>query len=242
MKKIDYLTYGRDVEFSANLFTQTLPVLISLIVGSVPILSVPASVSIRALLFGTISLVLLTSLYITIRWISGRTYSVGLRNTRSRILSVCAYSLLGGIVISGGYILFVAPHSHPDFTIADLTLGVLYSLLYAELAAIGLVATVRSETRTKQVSEEIDEFIQLANEIEKGTKDLGESAPEDLVLLARSIVDTIEEEPASGTREVAERLDSWADRFEDMDDFVGREKKIRSDEFSKLTDDLCALR
>lgn len=241
MRKIDYLTYGRDAEFSGNLFTQTLPVLISLIIGSVPLLSLPLSEFAQSLLFGVISLILLVFLYLTISWISERTYSVSLRNVRSRILSVCAYSILGGVVISGGYLAFVAPYPHPNFSVADLTLGIVYSLLYAELAAVGLVATVRSETRTKQVSEDIEEFLNLAKGIKEGTRNVEEDAPERLVRTARSIADSIREEPASGTKNVAERLTTWADEFEDEDDFVGREERISSDEFSELADDLCTL-
>lgn len=242
MRKIDYLTYGRDAEFSGNLFTQTLPVLISLIIGSVPILSVPLSEFVQSLLFGVISLILLILLYLTISWISERTYSVELRNIRSRIVSVCAYSLLSGVIISGGYIVFIAPYPHSDFSVADIALGITYSLLYAELAAVGLVAAVRSETRTKQVSKDIERFHDLAMRMGEGTRNVEEDEPEKLVQVARSIADSIKEEPASGTKEIAERLATWADEFEDEDDFVGREEQISSDKFSELTNDLYTLR
>ncbi|WP_224268356.1 hypothetical protein [Haloprofundus salinisoli] len=144
-------------------------------------------------------------------------------------------------IISGGYIAFVAPRAYLDFSVADVTLGIVYSLLYAQLAAVGLVTTIRSEVRTKQVSENIEEFLNLSTRIEKGTRDVEEDAPKRLVQLARSIADSIREEPASGTEEVAERLTRWAAKFEDEDDFVGREEQIRSEEFSELANDLYIL-
>ncbi|WP_157572969.1 hypothetical protein [Halogranum rubrum] len=140
------------------------------------------------------------------------------------------------------YIVFIAPHPHPEFTVADFALGTVYSLLYAELAAVGIVTTVRSETRTKRVSEDIKELLELAKGIEQGTRNVEEDTPEKVVQLARSIADSIREEPASGTKEIAERLTTWADEFEGEDDFIGREEQIGSDEFSELANDLCTLR
>jgi len=241
MRKVDYLTYGRDVEFGVNIFTQSLPVLISLLVGSVPILLLPMPELYRSLLFVAISIGLLYFLNETIRWISERTYSVALRKNRSKTKSVSAYSLLGLVIVTGGYFIFIVPYPHPDFSYDDLALGVLYSLLYAELAAIGMVATIRSETNTKQVSNEIKEFLELKENFEQGPQNIEVEDPKKLVSLARSIEKSIRTEPASGTKGVADRLEIWADGFEKEDDFLGREEKINSREFSELADDLNTL-
>jgi len=241
MRKFDYLTYGRDVEFSTNIFTQTLPVLISLVIGSTPILVLPLSKSGQLLLFSLLSVLLFGILFLTVRWISKRTYSVELRNSRSQVLSVFSYSILGGAVILAGYCAFIVPHPHPDFWITDALLGVVYSLLYAELAAVGLVATIKTEGRSGLVSEKIEEFVELSQRIEQGTKNVDEDTPQKLVRLARSIADSINEEPASGTKELADRLNKWATKFEEEDDYIGRENMIASEEFSDLTDDLCAV-
>ncbi|WP_271915033.1 hypothetical protein [Halorubrum ezzemoulense] len=163
---------------------------------------------------------------------------MGLRGLKPRIISFSLYLLLGSTVILAGYLMFVAPHPHPDFSLPDLLLGVSYSLIYAELAAIGLVATVQSERRGNQLSEEIKKFRILAKEIENGPEGIDENTPENLVQLGRSIADSISDEPASGVEDLDERLTIWVNEFEEEVDFIGREQKVKSEEFSDITDDL----
>lgn len=238
MRKLDYLTYGRDTEFGIGLATQTVPVFFSLVIGSVPIFSLPLNSQNRSLLFGLSSLFFAYILYKTIGWISDRTYSVGLRGFRPRIMSFSLYLLMGTIVILAGYLMFVAPHPHPDFSLPDLLLGVSYSLIYAELAAIGLVATVQSEGRRNKLPEEIKKFRILAKEIEEGPKGVDENTPENLAQLGISIADSISDEPASGVEDLDERLTTWVNKFEEETDFMGRKQRVKSDEFSDITDDL----
>ncbi|MDB2239241.1 hypothetical protein [Halorubrum ezzemoulense] len=229
------------MEFSTNLITQTLPVGFSLVIGSPPIFYLSASRLVRSILFGSASLALLFVLYRTVIWISEHTYSVSLRGIRSNLLSVCAYFFLGAAVISVGYVLFVRPHSHPKFSIADAFLGVVYSLLYAELAAFGVMAAVRSETKNRQVSENIENFLELTDRVQQGPDTVDESEIEDIIQLANKIASEIEDEPVTGTNQTAERLRAWADTFEAANDFIGREQCVNSSEFSELTNDLSTL-
>ncbi len=240
MRKFDYLTFGRDVEFFGNLFTQTLPVLISLVIGSAPILFLPLSELSQSLLFGIVALFLLIALFLTVSWISNQTYSIVLRNVKARLISVCAYSVLGGVIVFCGYYAFITPYPHPEFALPDVLLGTVYSLLYAELAAIGLVTTIKSESQNR-ITEEIQEFLELSEKMEQGTTEVGEDTAERMVQLARSIEQSINDEPASGSKKVADRLSTWVAEFENEDDFVGREKLVGSDEFSELANDLCTL-
>lgn len=161
-----------------------------------------------------------------------------LRGLRPRIISFILYWLLGTVAILIGYLLFIFPHPHPDFSIPDLLLGVSYSLIYAELAAIGLLATVRPEKRETRLSEEIRKFRKLAKEVKEGPKKVDEDTSDNLAQLGRSIADSISDEPASGTKGLDERLTTWVNEFEEETDFIGRKEKIKSDEFSDITDDL----
>ncbi|WP_143421131.1 hypothetical protein [Halorubrum ezzemoulense] len=163
---------------------------------------------------------------------------MALRGLRPRIISFSLYWLLGTIVILAGYLLFIAPHPHPDFSMPDLLLGISYSLIYAELAAIGLLATVRSERSENQLSEEIKKFRKFAKEIEEGPKGVDEDTSKNLTRLGESIADSIDDEPASGIKDLDERLTTWVDEFEEETDFIGRKQKVKSDEFSDITDDL----
>jgi len=241
IRVLDYITYGRDLAFFGSIAGQTIPVFLSLLVGSVPVLVLPLSGKIQASLFALTSIGLAILLAYTVRWISQKTYSIKLQRRRALLTSVCAYLSMGGGVVTVGYFLFVFPYPHPSFDISDILLGLTYSIVYAELAAIGLATNILSERRSPEISTTIEEFLEKVEEVQTSER-LSEDYSGQIVEMGQTISSAVKNEPASGTNDVGTRLDDWVECFDKERDYRGRQERIESDEFSKIADDLCELR
>jgi len=241
VRLLDYWTYGRDMAFFGGLFLETVPLLFALVPGSIPIFTPPIDGLPRIFLFVFLSFVLLISLCLTIRWIARKTYSVELRTRKGQVSSIIAYIAMGITASLIGYLLFIMPYPGPKFQFDDALLGIVYSLVYAQIAAVVLAMTFLPEAGRNPPSKDITRFLDDANKIKNSTAGIPEGLPDEVADQARNISEEIRNEPATGTRELDQRLESWASDFEDESDFLGRQERLKSAEFSGLSHDLCSL-
>ena len=237
-----YLTYGRNKKFLVGLFLQTVPILFALVPGSVPIYRYPVGDGLATTIFSSTALLLLFFIYNTTKWLSQGTYSVDLRKTKSRVLSTLGYILVGVFASVIGYLLFIEPSGHPEFGIVDVTLGIVYALIYAQVLALVLWKSIDSETTSGEISENIRKFRMDIDELKESSGQTQEEVRKDIVKTARDLAEQFKKEPASGTRDLGDRLADWADSFEDESSIQGWMENIEGDKFSAISHDLYNMR
>jgi len=233
-----YLTYGRDKSFLGGLFLQTAPILFALVPGSIPVYQYPIRDNLATGIFGIVAFLLLLSVYQTTGWLANGIYSVEFRKQKTRVLSTLAYVLVGITATVIGYLLFISPVSNPEFGAPDASLGMVYSLIYAQILALVLWKSIESGEDPDEISENINRFLQITGSIEGPTSQVEEGMIDDIEQLSRHLAEQFNDEPASGTHGLGDRLSDWADSFENESNIHGWVERIECDEFSTISDDL----
>lgn len=236
---LDYLSFGRTIDFAFVLPAQTIPLLFPLLLSSPPFIALPWSDSDNIMLLLALAVITSSLVFYTVVWTCNQTYSTSLRRTRNQILSAVLYLTLGLVATGFSYLFFVYPHSGLPTSPSDIGVGVVLGTAYAEYILLLQSRNIWAQSNMNQMEEMVQDFNQAVNSVSKGNAEATEYT-EDVVQSGRWIQEELGNSTFSETEELTTNLREWLDDFEG-NGLAQQTQLAGNGEISEITNDLCIL-